>query len=171
MTVTQKKSSSPGGRILLFDGDCAVCRTIAAWVNRASAPQRGRSTLIVRPIGHDPQALRALNLSLDIWDAYATIHLVMPDGSMKTGGEAVAEVFRNLPSTRWFAWIFALRVFGRRPFQAVLDFGYTILGDVRPLLGCESCGSKNPYVQKAKAVVDFFTAARVPGGHHSRRSS
>ena len=33
---------------------------------------------------------------LDIWDAYATIHLLMPDGSMRLGGEAVAEVLTLL---------------------------------------------------------------------------
>jgi hypothetical protein len=44
-----------------------------------------------------------LHPDLDIWDAYETIHVMMPDGSMKLGGEAVAEVLRNLPNTKWFA--------------------------------------------------------------------
>ena len=81
---------------------------------------------------------RALNPDLDIWEAYATIHVLMPDGSMKRGGEAVAEVFRALPATKWFTPLFSLSVFGARPFQIVLDGGYTLLADVRPLLGCES---------------------------------
>ena len=58
-----------------------------------------------------------LNPDLDIWDAYATIHVLMPDGSMKLGGEAVAEVLRDLRNTKWFAWIFAVSMFGFRPFQ------------------------------------------------------
>jgi hypothetical protein len=60
----------------------------------------GETTIQVeRPIGDDPEALLSLNPDLDIWGAYATIHLLMPDGSMKLGGEAVAEVLRNLPTT------------------------------------------------------------------------
>lgn len=43
-------------------------------------------------------ALRSPNPDPDIWDAYATIHLLMPDGSMKLGGKAVAEVLRICPA-------------------------------------------------------------------------
>jgi hypothetical protein len=74
-------------------------------------------SIIEQPIGDDPEALRSLNPELDIWDAYETIHLLMPDGSMKLGGEAVTEVLRNLRNTKWFAWIFRVSVFGCRPFQ------------------------------------------------------
>ena len=87
-----------------------------------------------------PEKLRSLNPDLDIWDAYATIHVLMPDGSMRLGGEAVAETLRNLPNTKWFAWSFATTILGFRPFQLVLDVAYAILSDVRPLFGCESCG-------------------------------
>ena len=87
-----------------------------------------------------PEKLRSLNPDLDIWDAYATIHVLMPDGSMRLGGEAVAETLRNLPNTKWFAWSFATTILGFRPFQVVLNVAYAILSDVRPLFGCESCG-------------------------------
>jgi hypothetical protein len=97
--------------------------------------------------------LRALNQDLNIWDAYATIHLVMPDGSMKLGGEAVAEVLRHLPSTRWFTWTFGIRVFGIRPFQATLNLAYAVLADVRPAFGCESCGTPSPWVRPIRWVV------------------
>ena len=107
---------------------------------KVSAEQIGETTIIVQPIGDDPERLRSLNSDLDIWDAYATIHVLMPDGSMKLGGEAVAEVLRNLPNTKWFAWSFASSVFGFRPLQLMLNVGYAILADVRPLFGCESRG-------------------------------
>jgi hypothetical protein len=51
----------------------------------------------------------------------------MPDGSMKLGGEAVAEVLRSLPNTKWFAWSFAISIFGFRPFQIILNMAYAIL--------------------------------------------
>jgi len=130
----------PTKAILLYNDECGVCRRIAAWVKKSTISKNGDSSLIVQPIGDDPKALKALNPHLDIWDAYATIHTLMPDGSMKTGGESVAEVFRRLPNTKWFAWSLSVSVFGFRPFQMMLNLGYTVLADVRPLFGCESCG-------------------------------
>jgi predicted DCC family thiol-disulfide oxidoreductase YuxK len=142
----------PAQPLLLFNDECAVCRRIAHWVRAAAAPRSGVVRIVVQPIGDDPDALRALDEKLDIWDAYATIHLLMPDGSTKRGGEAVAEVLRRVPSTRWFAWTFALGVFGVRPFQLLLDLAYTILADVRPLFGCESCGTPSLWTRPLVAL-------------------
>ncbi len=152
--------------LLLFNGECAVCRAIAGWVGRSIRVTDGQPNLTLAAIGDDPGALRALDPELDIWDAYETIHLLMPDGSMKTGGEAVAEVLRRLPNTAWFAWTFGLRAFGVHPFQAVLDAGYLVLSDVRPLLGCESCGLPNVWVRSIRhplaSVGALLGAARHP---------
>jgi predicted DCC family thiol-disulfide oxidoreductase YuxK len=142
--------------LLLYNGECAVCRAIAAWVAPYAHDELGASTLAERPIGDDPAALAVLNPTLDIWDAYETIHMLMPDGTMKLGGEAVAEVFRRLPITAWFTWAFAVSIFGVRPFQAILNFGYLLLSDVRPLLGCESCGTPNVWVRSIRQPVAAF---------------
>lgn len=133
--------------ILLFDDECGVCRRIARWVQTSALLGTGQSSIVVRPIGSDPDKLRALNPDLDIWTAYATIHLLMPDGSMKLGGEAVAEVLRNLHGAKWFSWIFAIRIFGFRPFQMLLNVAYVILADLRPIFGCESCGTPSRWVK------------------------
>ena len=137
-----------GKPILLFNDECGVCRRIARWVRMS-----GETSIIERPIGDDADALRSLNPDLDIWDAYATIHLLMPDGSMKLGGEAVADVLRSLPETRWFTWSFAVSIFGFRPFQALLNLAYTILADVRPVFGCESCGTPSPLVRPIRWMM------------------
>jgi predicted DCC family thiol-disulfide oxidoreductase YuxK len=113
--------------ILIFNDECGVCRRIGHWVQKSAQSKSGEASLIVRPIGDDPEALRSLNPDLDIWDAYATIHLLMPDGSMKLGGEAVAEVLRNLPNCTWFAWSFAISIFGVRPFQMILNLDPSVL--------------------------------------------
>jgi len=139
--------------ILLFDDECGVCRKIAAWVKRSAQLKSGGTSLVVRPIGNDPEALRMLNPELDIWEAYATIHVVMPDQSLKRGGEAVAEVLRKLPRTSWLARSFTVSIFGLRPCQALLNLGYLILADVRPLFGCESCGSPSPWVRAIKWLM------------------
>jgi predicted DCC family thiol-disulfide oxidoreductase YuxK len=153
--------------ILLFNDECSVCRRIARWVQKSGQSKSGETSIVERPIGDDPEALRSLNPNLDIWDAYATIHLLMPDGSMKVGGEAVAEVLRTLHNTRWFAWNFAISIFGFRPFQSMLNVAYAILADVRPLFGCESCGTPRFWMKPIDWIVRRAKAI-FGAGHHQR---
>jgi predicted DCC family thiol-disulfide oxidoreductase YuxK len=153
--------------IVLFNDECSVCRRIGLWVQRSAGSRPGEACIIGRPIGDDPEALRSLNPDLDIWDAYATIHVLMPDGSMKVGGEAVAEVLRDLPNTRWFAWAFAIGVSGFRPFQVILNVAYVILSDLRPLFGCESCGTPSRWVRPIRWVVKWAKARSDASGHPS----
>jgi predicted DCC family thiol-disulfide oxidoreductase YuxK len=151
--------------ILLFNDECAVCRRIGHWVQRSAQSSSGETSLIVQPIGDDPDALLALHPDLNIWDAYETIHLLMPDGSMRLGGEAVAEVLRSLPNTKWFAGCFAITIFGFQPFQTILNLSYAILADVRPLFGCESCGTPSwlrPIERITKWAKGIFGGKRHP---------
>jgi len=152
--------------ILLYNDECAICRRIGIWVQKSATSKSGDTRIIAQPIGDDPKALRVLNPKLDIWDAYATIHVVMPDGSMTLGGEAVAEVLRDLPNTKWFAGCFAISLFGFRPCQMILSLGYLILSEVRPLLGCESCGMPSfwvrPIVKMIKWVKGLFAKRPLP---------
>jgi len=162
--------------ILLFNDECGVCRRIARWVEK-SGNASGEARIVEQPIGDNPEALRLLNPDLDIWDAYTTIHLIMPDGSMKLGGEAVAEVLRSLKNTEWFAGVFSVSLFGVRPFQIMLNMAYAILARIRPLLGCESCGAPSLWmrpiiwtVNQARAV---FGGRRHPSAprHSTSRST
>src|ERR1700683_1238736 len=150
---------------LLFNDECAVCRRIGNWVKKSALSRSGETSIIVQPIGDDPEALRSLQPDLDIWDAYETIHVLMPDGSMKLGGEAVAEVLRDLPNTKWFASSFAVRLFGIRPFQMVLNLAYTFLADVRPLCGCESWGTTSVWVRSIRRLTKW-TRAIFGEKHH-----
>ena len=140
----------PGDRaILLYNSDCSVCRKISSWVIANDAVSAGGGDRIdERPIGHDPAALTAIHPDLDIWQAYETIHLVMPDGTIKKGGEAVAEVLRRLPDTSWMTGLLDVSVGGWRPFQSLLNLGYATLDRIRPALGCESCGTPAPWWAK-----------------------
>jgi predicted DCC family thiol-disulfide oxidoreductase YuxK len=157
--------------ILLFDDECGVCRRIASWVQRSARLESGECRIVVRPIGGDPDALRSLNRDLGIWEAYATIHLLMPDGSMKLGGEAIAEVLRRLPTTQWFAWSFAIGIFGFRPLQMLLNLAYVILADVRPLFGCESCGTPSPWVKPIGWLLKWGKGGPSPTPHFTSLST
>jgi len=147
--------------ILLFDDECAVCRRMARWVGSVACNAIGERTIDVRPIGEDPEALRKLDPTLDIWKVYAKSHLLMPDGTILVAGEAVAEVLRRSPGMAWCAWLFSVRVFGMRPFQGLLDLGYVILSDVRPIFGCKSCGA--PALWARPFVWLVKTARRLTG--------
>jgi predicted DCC family thiol-disulfide oxidoreductase YuxK len=154
--------------ILLFDDECAVCRRIAGWVKTSAKTKRGSPSLIVQPIGEDPKAIELLSPGLSIWEAYAIIHIVMPDGRLKLGGEAVAEVFRNLPRTRWLARSCSISLFGLRPFQKMLDLAYLILADVRPLLGCESCGAQKFWVKPIYRTMKWIKGIFGAHAHKAR---
>ena len=169
--MTMQGQSKP---ILLFNDECAVCRHIGHWVQKSAKSKSGETSIIVQPIGDDPGKLRVLNPDLDIWDAYATIHVLMPDGSMRLGGEAVAETLRNLPKTKWFAWSFSTSIFGFRPFQVMLNVAYAILSDVRPLFGCESCGKSRvlrPIQWVTKRARILFGGGPHPSPHFSSRAA
>jgi predicted DCC family thiol-disulfide oxidoreductase YuxK len=168
MNDTEPLGAKPSKPILLFNDECGVCRRIARWVAKSAQSTSGEVSLIERPIGDDPDALRLLNPDLDIWEAYATIHLLMPDGSMKRGGEAVAEVLRRLSNTEWLARSFSFSVFGVRPFQSMLNLAYTILADARPLFGCESCGTPRLWMRPIRWIV---RSAKALVGKGSRRDS
>jgi predicted DCC family thiol-disulfide oxidoreductase YuxK len=148
--------------ILLYDGNCAVCSRIGNWVNASASHTKGNPSIIAQPVGNDPAALRKLNPNLDIWDAYAVVHVIMPDGTMKTGGEAVAAVFRSLPATRWLTGCLAFNLLGLRPFQKMLNLAYTVLDDVRPLLGCDSCGRSRPWVRQLERPVAWLKSLFGP---------
>jgi len=139
--------------ILLFNDECGVCRYLSHWVQKSAKDKSGAISIIVRPIGNDPVALQQFYPGLSIWDAYATIHLFMPDGSMKLGGEAISEVLRNVPKTKWFAWTFNIMILESRPFQTMLNLAYTILADVRPIFGCESCGTPAFWMRPFRWIV------------------
>jgi len=124
--------------ILLFNEECGACRRIAGWVRRAAPSPAGGVSILERPIGHDPRALHSLRPDLSIRKAHAALHVLMPDGTTKLDGEAVAEVLRRLPSTRCFAGIFSIGVAGFRPFQLLLNIAYAVLVRVRPILAIGS---------------------------------
>ena len=157
-TGTAARQATP---ILLFDDECAVCRRMARWVRGVARNAAGEPTIDVRPIGEDPEALRRLDPRLDIWKVYAKSHLLMPDGTILIAGEAVAEILRRSPGMAWCAWLFSVRVFKLRPFQGLLDLGYVVLSDVRPIFGCKSCGAPALWARPFAWIVK--TAKRLTG--------
>jgi hypothetical protein len=80
---------------------------------------------------------------------------VLPDIFVVLEQPAVEHIdcLRHLPGAQWFTGTFAFSVFGFRPFQAILNLAYTILPDLRPLFGCESCGTPSSWMKPIRWVV------------------
>ena len=78
--------------IVLYDSDCGFCRWTLA---RLLALDRARR---LRPVAlQSPEALRLLP-GMDEERRLASAHLVTPDGSIHSGGDAVAPLLRLLPA-------------------------------------------------------------------------
>jgi predicted DCC family thiol-disulfide oxidoreductase YuxK len=115
----------PSRPLLVFDGDCGFCRTwVARW--RRAVGER---------IGYEPfQAVSARFPSIPRARFRRAVQLIMPDGEVFAGAEAV---FRTLamasdrPRHRRWLEIYQ-RVPGARP---VFEWGYVWVAEHRPVLG------------------------------------
>ena len=98
---------------LVYDAECAMCRASALWIMRRamaggaleilpcrSAPRRARFPRIT-----DAQCMTAMQL-------------VLPDGRVLAGADAVPELLRRVPRWRWVAGVFTLP--GVRPLGRVV---------------------------------------------------
>jgi predicted DCC family thiol-disulfide oxidoreductase YuxK len=76
---------------VLYDRDCGFCRWSLAWVLGFDFEKR------LRPVALQEREAKALLPKLDPETLFASAHLVLPDGTSYSGGDAVAPVLRLLP--------------------------------------------------------------------------
>jgi predicted DCC family thiol-disulfide oxidoreductase YuxK len=89
--------------VLVYDADCPVCRAAADWVRCNAAapgsfeflPCRSAETRSRFPTIAEAACLRAM-------------HLVLPDGAILAGGQALPEILRRTRRYRWAAVPFRL---------------------------------------------------------------
>ncbi len=86
---------------LFYDGECGFCRDAVAVLSRWD--REGRIELI--PF---QDAARVAQFGLPLPALAAAMHLVLPDGRVVAGADAVPELGRLLPGKRWLTWLFAL---------------------------------------------------------------
>jgi acetyl esterase len=88
--------------VLLYDGTCGFC---LGWVERIRRWDTA-GTIALVPAGSReiyPELLHLSDRAL-----HEAMHLVLPDGRVFAGGDAVPEVLRLLPVGRWVVWIFGI---------------------------------------------------------------
>jgi len=93
---------------LIYDGECAMCRASALWLMRRAMEGGALEILPCR------SALRHERFP-HITDAQcmAAMQLMLPDGRVLAGADAVPELFARIPHWRWVPALFALP--GMRP--------------------------------------------------------
>ncbi len=80
--------------VLLYDGDCGLCRWSAATLLRWDRRERIRAIAL-----QDPEADRLL-AGMDPDERMASWHLVGPSGLVRSAGAAVGPLLRLLPGGR-----------------------------------------------------------------------
>lgn len=116
------------GPVLVYDGDCGFCRR---WVDRLRRMDREGRILCVAAAERDQVAGLP---DLDPVALARAMHLVLPDGAVRTGARAVPVILRLLPRWRWGTWVFAVP-----GVPWVADRVYEWVATRRHRFGCERC--------------------------------
>lgn len=83
--------------VLIYDGECSVCRTAVEWVRSRAQPGSLEYLSL-----HSGDVARRFPL-LDPAACKRAAHLVMPEGSVLIGEQAAPEIFDRIPGCRWAA--------------------------------------------------------------------
>jgi len=85
----------------VYDGSCGLCTDAAGLVRRWD---RGRRLDVV-PFQADARLAR---FDIPVPAYAAAMHLLLPDGRVYTGADAVPPLVRLLPGRRWLGWAWAV---------------------------------------------------------------
>ncbi len=95
---------APRRPVLIYDGECPVCRGAAEWVRRNAAPDTFEFFSC-----HSEELTRRFP-AIERAACLQAMHLVLPDGSVLIGEKAAPEILSRLKSRRhrWAAALFRL---------------------------------------------------------------
>jgi predicted DCC family thiol-disulfide oxidoreductase YuxK len=94
--------------VLIYDAECPMCRASAMWLMRLALSRRGIEIL---PCRSPVRAVRYPQISEAA--CLTAMQLVLPDGRVLAGADAVPELLRRIRGLGWVATLFALP--GMRP--------------------------------------------------------
>jgi predicted DCC family thiol-disulfide oxidoreductase YuxK len=90
--------------VLIYDGECAACRTSALLLMRRAL---SHDRLQILPYRSGPRRQRYPGITEQ--GCRRAMHLVLADGRVLAGPAAVPELLRRLPGWRWFVALVDLR--------------------------------------------------------------
>jgi len=100
--------------VLIYDAECAMCRASALWLMRLAL---SRHQLEILPCRAGVRATRFPQISEAA--CLTAMQLVLPDGRVLAGADAVPELLRRIRGLGWLAAVFALpgmRLLARRAY-------------------------------------------------------
>lgn len=112
-----REPQAPAEPTLIYDGECGLCREAATMLQSWDRERR----IVLVPF-QDEAGTRRFGIALPA--LAAAMHLVLPDGRVFAGADAVPELLRYLPGKRWMRWLFAvpgLRPVARRVYRYVAE--------------------------------------------------
>jgi predicted DCC family thiol-disulfide oxidoreductase YuxK len=112
--------------VLIYDGDCAMCRAAALWLMRRA---RVSDQLEILPCRSGVRRARHPEISEEA--CLRAMQLVLPDGRVLAGADAVPELLCRLRGWRWVA-----SIFGLPPVLPVTRRLYAWVARHRMRLGC-----------------------------------
>ena len=114
--------------VLIYDGECAMCRASALWLMRR-ALAGGADRFEILPCRSSVRRERYPHITDEA--CMAAMQLVLPDGRVLSGADAAPEIIRRIPRWRWLASAFTLP--GVRPLSRR---GYAWIARNRMRLSC-----------------------------------
>ena len=97
--------AASGPAVLIYDGECAMCRASALWLLRR-AMAGGARDLELLPCRSPARRTRYPRISEEA--CLSAMQLVLPDGRVLAGADAVPEILLRIPRWRWLAGLFDL---------------------------------------------------------------
>jgi predicted DCC family thiol-disulfide oxidoreductase YuxK len=116
--------------VLIYDGDCSMCRASALWLMRRALAGRA-SELEILPCRSPARQTRFPQVSESA--CLLAMQLVLPDGRVLAGADAVPEILARIPRWRWLARLFDLP--GARPVARRV---YAWIAENRMRLSCSA---------------------------------
>ena len=111
---------------LIYDAECAMCRASALWIMRRALSS---GTLEILPCRSGVRRQRFPQVSEEA--CMTAMQLVLPDGGVLSGADAVPELLRRIRGWGWVAAVFALP--GVRPLARRL---YAWIASNRMRISC-----------------------------------
>ena len=107
--------------VLIYDGECSMCRGSALWLLRR-AEAGGARDLEILPCRSPVRRQRFPSISDET--CMQAMQLVLPDGRVLAGADAAPEILRRIPRWRWVARAFDVPgagIVARRAYRWIAD--------------------------------------------------
>lgn len=134
MTIDSKPAT------LIYDGECGLCRKAAKWVNSHARP----GEIETLPCQSEERKRRFPNM--DEARCLEAMQLVLTNGDVYSGEEALSPLFKRMRGWRWVAGVFSLPLVNRVSpplYRAIAKHRHDLAGLFKQGPGKHRCDSED----------------------------